>query len=62
MMEDVVFGDVAKAFGGGAHFVMLGGMLGHKESGGELKTIDGKMVKEFYGMSSMKDKKNTMKD
>tara|TARA_R110000772_G_scaffold148811_3_gene259430 strand:- start:9067 stop:10101 length:1035 start_codon:yes stop_codon:yes gene_type:complete len=48
-------GDVAKAFGGGAHFVMLGGMLaGHKESGGELKTIDGKMVKEFYGMSSMK--------
>lgn len=48
-------GDVAKAFGGGSHFVMLGGMLaGHKESGGELKTIDGKMVKEFYGMSSMK--------
>ena len=48
-------GDVAKAFGGGAHFVMLGSMFaGHKESGGELKTVDGKMVKEFYGMSSMK--------
>jgi GMP reductase len=30
-------GDVAKAFGGGADFVMLGGMLaGHDESGGEL--------------------------
>jgi len=30
-------GDVAKAFGGGADFVMLGGMLaGHEESGGEL--------------------------
>ncbi len=28
-------GDVAKAFGGGADFVMLGGMLaGHEESGG----------------------------
>ena len=27
-------GDVAKAFGGGADFVMLGGMLaGHEESG-----------------------------
>jgi GMP reductase len=30
-------GDVAKAFGGGADFVMLGGMFsGHDESGGEL--------------------------
>ena len=30
-------GDIAKAFGGGADFVMLGGMLaGHLESGGEL--------------------------
>jgi len=30
-------GDVAKAFGAGAHFVMLGGMLaGHKEGGGEI--------------------------
>ncbi|KNC87446.1 GMP reductase [Sphaeroforma arctica JP610] len=47
-------GDVAKAFGGGADFVMLGGMLaGHDESGGEEKTLDnGKRVKIFYGMSS----------
>lgn len=30
-------GDVAKAFGGGADFVMLGGMLaGHDECGGEI--------------------------
>ena len=42
-------GDVAKAFGAGAHFVMLGGMLaGHDES--EL-TIQGDTV-QFYGMSS----------
>jgi GMP reductase len=42
-------GDVAKAFGAGAHFVMLGGMLaGHDESEGRVK--DGKV--EFYGMSS----------
>ena len=32
-------GDVAKAFGGGADFVMLGGMLaGHKEGGGKVIT------------------------
>ncbi len=42
-------GDVAKAFGGGAHFVMLGGMLaGHNES--EVESKNGK--REFYGMSS----------
>ena len=42
-------GDVAKAFGAGAHFVMLGGMLaGHDESEGEI--VDGKV--QFYGMSS----------
>lgn len=46
-------GDIAKAFGGGADFVMLGGMLaGHDESGGELIQKDGKQVKLFYGMSS----------
>ncbi|NET31386.1 MAG: GMP reductase [Cyanothece sp. SIO1E1] len=46
-------GDIAKAFGGGADFVMLGGMLaGHDESGGELIRKDGKQVKLFYGMSS----------
>lgn len=42
-------GDLAKAFGAGAHFVMLGGMLaGHNES--EVQSKDGK--REFYGMSS----------
>lgn len=46
-------GDIAKAFGGGADFVMLGGMLaGHDESGGELIEQHGKKMKLFYGMSS----------
>lgn len=45
--------DIAKAFGGGADFVMLGGMLaGHKESGGKLIEENGEKYKEFYGMSS----------
>ncbi|GAA4231047.1 GMP reductase [Postechiella marina] len=46
-------GDIAKAFGAGADFVMLGGMLaGHDESGGKLVEKDGKSYKQFYGMSS----------
>jgi len=46
-------GDVAKAFGAGADFVMLGGMLaGHTESGGNLIEINGEKFKQFYGMSS----------
>ncbi|MGF1555204.1 GMP reductase [Paucihalobacter sp.] len=46
-------GDVAKAFGAGADFVMLGGMLaGHDESGGDLVERNGKKFKKFYGMSS----------
>lgn len=47
-------GDISKAFGAGADFVMLGGIFaGHKESGGELVTEDdGQMYKDFYGMSS----------
>ena len=46
-------GDVSKAFGGGADFVMLGGMFaGHNESGGELIEKDGKKYRQFYGMSS----------
>jgi GMP reductase len=46
-------GDVGKAFGAGADFVMIGGMLaGHDESGGNLIERDGKRFKEFYGMSS----------
>lgn len=46
-------GDVAKAFGGGADFVMLGGMLaGHEQSGGEIIEKDGEKFMKFYGMSS----------
>lgn len=46
-------GDVAKAFGGGADFVMVGGMFaGHDESGGQLVDRDGQKFKLFYGMSS----------
>ena len=46
-------GDISKAFGAGADFVMLGGMLsGHDESGGELIEENGKKLKLFYGMSS----------
>lgn len=46
-------GDIAKAFGAGADFVMLGGMLaGHDESGGKLVEKGGKSYKQFYGMSS----------
>src|SRR6476620_1348192 len=51
-------GDLVKAFGGGADFVMLGGMLaGHAECGGEILFEDEnghKLPKNmiFYGMSS----------
>jgi GMP reductase len=61
-------GDVAKAFGAGADFVMLGGMLaGHDEGGGEIITkiynvpytfkdrkpvVELKSFVQFYGMSS----------
>tara|TARA_Y100001970_G_scaffold199405_1_gene242560 strand:+ start:5628 stop:6665 length:1038 start_codon:yes stop_codon:yes gene_type:complete len=46
-------GDVAKAFGGGADFVMLGGLLaGHKEGGGNIVNDNGKDYIEFYGSSS----------
>ncbi len=46
-------GDVAKGFGAGADFVMLGGMLaGHKEGGGEIINREGKKYIEFYGSSS----------
>ncbi len=46
-------GDVSKAFGGGADFVMLGGMLaGHDECHGEVVSIEGKKFMQFYGMSS----------
>ena len=51
-------GDIAKAYGAGADFVMLGGMLaGHDECGGQMRfeTREGKEVPVgmvFYGMSS----------
>ncbi len=46
-------GDLAKAFGAGADFVMLGGMLaGHDECGGEATEVDGRRKMRFYGMSS----------
>ncbi len=46
-------GDVAKGFGAGADFVMLGGMLaGHKEGGGTIINDKGNKYIEFYGSSS----------
>ena len=46
-------GDVAKGFGAGADFVMLGGMLaGHKEGGGNIIQENGTKFIEFYGSSS----------
>jgi len=51
-------GDIAKAFGGGADFVMLGGMLaGHQECEGKIRyeEREGQKVPvamELYGMSS----------
>ena len=42
-------GDITKAFGTGADFVMLGGMLAFHDEG-EIELVDGKY--EFYGMSS----------
>lgn len=46
-------GDISKAFGGGADFVMLGGMLsGHDQSEQEVVEEGGKKFVRFYGMSS----------
>ena len=46
-------GDVAKAFGGGADFVMLGGMLAaHEECEGTIVEENGEKFMLFYGMSS----------
>merc|ERR1712224_730272 len=46
-------GDVAKACGAGADFVMLGGMLaGHEECTGEVVEENVSYFKVFYGMSS----------
>ncbi len=46
-------GDMAKAFGGGADFVMVGSAFaGHDENPGEIEEENGVKVKKFYGMSS----------
>ena len=46
-------GDVAKAFGAGSDFVMLGGLLaGHDECAGDVVKVLGVPHKRFYGMSS----------
>jgi len=46
-------GDIAKAFGGGGDFVMLGGMFaGHEEGGGKKVKRNGSQFIEFYGSSS----------
>ena len=46
-------GDIAKGFGGGADFVMLGGMFaGHEEGGGKKIKKNGTQLIEFYGSSS----------
>ncbi|KAM3728339.1 GMP reductase [Dirofilaria immitis] len=46
-------GDVAKAFGAGADFVMVGGLFaGHDQCGGDIIEKDGQKYKLFYGMSS----------
>lgn len=48
-----VAGDVVKAYGGGADFVMLGGMLaGHDQSEQKIVNEGGKKYLQFYGMSS----------
>jgi GMP reductase len=47
-------GDVAKGFGAGADFVMLGGMLaGHDEGKGKVVKNNGSKYIEFYGSSSL---------
>lgn len=46
-------GDMSKAFGGGADFVMAGGLFaGHQENPGEIIEENGVQYKLFYGMSS----------
>ncbi len=46
-------GDIAKAYGGGSDFVMLGGMLaGHDQSEQKVVKDGGQKFLQFYGMSS----------
>ncbi len=52
-------GDMSKAFGAGADFIMVGGIFaGHDENPGELIEENGKQYKFFYGMSSSYAMKN----
>jgi len=56
-------GDVAKAFGAGADFVMLGGMLAGCDEGGGTVDVNDNTI-NFYGMSSTaaQDKHGGRKD
>jgi len=46
-------GDIAKGFGAGSDFIMIGGLLsGHDENPGEIIEENDKKYKIFYGMSS----------
>jgi GMP reductase len=46
-------GDMSKAFGAGADFVMIGSIFaGHDENPGSILEENGKLYKLFYGMSS----------
>ena len=46
-------GDMAKAFGAGADFIMGGSLFaGHDENPGEIIEVNGEKYKTFYGMSS----------
>lgn len=48
-------GDMAKAFGAGSDFVMVGGQFaGHDQNPGNIIEDNGKKYKLFYGMSSSK--------
>lgn len=46
-------GDIAKSVRFGASMVMIGSLFaGHEESPGEVKEVDGKVVKEYFGSAS----------
>ena len=46
-------GDIAKGFGAGSDFIMIGGLFsGHDENPGEIIEVEEKKFKIFYGMSS----------
>ena len=46
-------GDIAKSVRFGASMVMIGSLFaGHDESPGEVKEVDGKVVKEYFGSAS----------